>query len=287
MRSAVGLGAAALAAGALVAAWIIRRRRAQAPTPVLPPQPEPEPETEPETDPEPALRVVDFEGSGRGYVANRAIEAGATLFREKPLLVVPASHEQGANPFMARLRAYCEASEHVQRKILTHFCCPLEEFEADRSSHCVRFCELLDGALRDVPAAWTDAGHSRDELRKALVCFMLNSHSFEDGSALFERGCLFNHSCDPNVVYVEAAGELAHVALRPIAEGEPLCVNYLGEDAIVATPMRQALLLTKKLFLCACSRCRKAELGRAAPCVHCHPRPLMADGDGQRDGGAC
>ena len=64
------------------------------------------------------------------------------------------------------------------------------------------------------------------------------------------------------------------MALRPIAAGEAITTNYLGSDATVAAPMRQAILLFGKLFRCACSRCTGPDLVRVMPCILCHPRPL-------------
>ena len=53
-----------------------------------------------------------------------------------------------------------------------------------------------------------------------------------DGNRAIVLGCgsLYNHSYQPNARYVRRFDEceMDYVALRPIAEGEEVCVNYNG-----------------------------------------------------------
>ena len=64
------------------------------------------------------------------------------------------------------------------------------------------------------------------------------------GNALFPRASFFNHSCEPNVVVGFTAGEcksgggdksaglrLEARAVRPVAKGEELCIDYLWRAA--------------------------------------------------------
>ena len=223
---------------------------------------------------EEALQVVEQEVSGRSFVAQRSIQARALVLRERPLLQrPPLSHPSELTE--ACLRAFCRSSDSVQQKVLSHFFAPVEEVEAATAPpNYAQMRQLLDLAEGFAPEPWASA-HTLGVLRKALLCFHLNSHLFEKGAgALFERGCLFNHACDANAAYFAYRGELCHVALRPIDAGDAVTVNYLGSDAIIGTPMRQALMHVQKLFLCSCSRCRAPDLCRAMPCLHCHVRPI-------------
>ena len=227
------------------------------------------------------LRVVEFEGCGRCYVASRTIEGDTVFLREKPLLQTARATDDIIEQAELRLRAFCEASMEVQQRLLQHFCAPLEDIDtaaASTAPHRVKMRELLTMAERFVGEPWAST-HSLDTLRRVLLASFLNSHSFENGtSAMFEHGCLCNHSCAANAAYYSDQGALCHVALRQIEAGEAVTTNYLGKDAAIATPMRQALLLVGKLFRCACTRCSGPDLVRAMPCLNCHSRPLAHSG---------
>ena len=161
--------------------------------------------------------------------------------------------------------------------MLDHFCSPLEEIDAvDAPPHLVQLRELLDLVEPFASEPWA-RGHSFDVLRRVLLIFNCNAHTCEHGTnALLVRGCIFNHACDPNAGFSYSGDEFSHVALRPIAAGEALSINYLGDDAAIGAPMRQALIQVKWAFLCACPRCSGPDLCRAIPCLRCHPRPLEA-----------
>ncbi|KPA81886.1 hypothetical protein ABB37_04134 [Leptomonas pyrrhocoris] len=82
------------------------------------------------------------------------------------------------------------------------------------------------------------------------------SHSSR-GQGIYGVGCLFNHSCDPNlnVQYAAVNDEtLSVVALRDIAAGEELTISYI--DTSLPYAVRQQQLLDHYLFECKCPRCR-------------------------------
>lgn len=69
-----------------------------------------------------------------------------------------------------------------------------------------------------------------------------------------------NHSCDPNArlgaTPKQPLAELL-LATRPIARGEAICWNYLGDESFLALDWmaRNAQLLEDFQFLCRCPRC--------------------------------
>lgn len=76
------------------------------------------------------------------------------------------------------------------------------------------------------------------------------------GQSIYAVGCLFNHSCDPNlqVTYTSAMDEtMTIVALRDIRAGEELCISYIEEKEPFAE--RQQQLYEHYLFECCCSKC--------------------------------
>ncbi|CAM44467.1 hypothetical protein LBRM_35_7140 [Leishmania braziliensis MHOM/BR/75/M2904] len=76
------------------------------------------------------------------------------------------------------------------------------------------------------------------------------------GQGIYEVGCLFNHSCDPNlsVQYSSLNDEtLTVVALRDVKAGEELTISYI--DSSLPFAVRQQQLLDHYLFECRCPRC--------------------------------
>lgn len=78
------------------------------------------------------------------------------------------------------------------------------------------------------------------------------------GQGVYTVGCLFNHSCRPNlqVLYSDAGDELLSVrALRDIKPGEELLISYIDES--LPYPERQQELYEHYLFTCRCPKCEE------------------------------
>lgn len=76
------------------------------------------------------------------------------------------------------------------------------------------------------------------------------------GQGIYAVGCLFNHSCAPNiqVVYANSNDEtLCVMAMRDIERDEELCISYIEED--MTFPKRQQQLYEHYLFECICPKC--------------------------------
>ncbi|EPY27538.1 SET and MYND domain-containing protein [Angomonas deanei] len=125
----------------------------------------------------------------------------------------------------------------------------------DRSPPCSY--EQLETALSNVPggeamlAEWT-----------ALVTQVAGKETLDQletgtrGQGIYAAGCLFNHSCDPNlqVSYSYTNDETLHVtALRDINKGEELCISYIEETMPYLT--RQQHLYEHYFFECGCPTC--------------------------------
>ncbi|KAI9018998.1 hypothetical protein DFJ74DRAFT_675567 [Hyaloraphidium curvatum] len=122
--------------------------------------------------------------------------------------------------------------------------------------------ELL---LERLPAHLTEGLETSDLV--GLACRInANAHALGDPEGalnalivnLFPLGCIFNHSCAPNTVYVagpqrEAGGEVLFRTVRDVQHGEELCVSYI--NLVQPREARQADLLASKSFLCECERC--------------------------------
>eukprot|EP00658_Telonema_sp_P-2_P042897 TRINITY_DN30860_c0_g1_i1.p1 TRINITY_DN30860_c0_g1~~TRINITY_DN30860_c0_g1_i1.p1 ORF type:complete len:242 (-),score=67.22 TRINITY_DN30860_c0_g1_i1:28-753(-) len=85
------------------------------------------------------------------------------------------------------------------------------------------------------------------------------------GQAIYNVGCLFNHSCHPNLEmqYDDEKNDetLVALCLRPIKAGDEICISYIDEDMTFYE--RQEQLAEHYLFDCGCSKCetQAIELG--------------------------
>lgn len=80
--------------------------------------------------------------------------------------------------------------------------------------------------------------------------------SSSNGQGIYTIGCLFNHSCSPNlqVLYVDENDEtLIASCLRDIEPDEELCISYINEDLHFSE--RQQQLYEHYLFTCTCTKC--------------------------------
>ncbi len=107
-----------------------------------------------------------------------------------------------------------------------------------------------------------------EEIRPPLDLFLMwasqinsNSHGLNRtnaanesmGFGLFPLGSIFNHSCLPNCTYTNEGPQLVFRLLRPVREGEELCVNYI--ELYAARDERRSELHATKSFECRCRRC--------------------------------
>jgi hypothetical protein len=102
---------------------------------------------------------------------------------------------------------------------------------------------------------------------RLLLISDTNAHAIStSAAALFALGCKVAHSCRANVAYRFVRGALQYRVIRPVALGEPLTFNYLGENVCRDIGARSALLQLTKRFSCHCSLCSEPDRLRALPC---------------------
>ncbi|GMH53958.1 hypothetical protein TrRE_jg7188, partial [Triparma retinervis] len=90
---------------------------------------------------------------------------------------------------------------------------------------------------------------SLTEVTTAVVIAMANC--FEDGLLYVEGLSRFNHSCNPNAIYLPISQNGKHVkALRDISPGEEITVSYLGLKVYAGREERHRILMESKFFQC-------------------------------------
>ena len=145
------------------------------------------------------VEVVEDLVRGRCLVATQAIEAGALVLQELPLLQAITLGE--ANTAAAQLQAFCEAEEDARNFVLHDLYIP-DLSAATPESHTRH---MLEETLEQVNELRLKHGWAQKEapetLQRALLAFNLNAHSFSSGSAIFRIGSRLNHACDANTLY--------------------------------------------------------------------------------------
>jgi uncharacterized protein len=75
----------------------------------------------------------------------------------------------------------------------------------------------------------TVEAHRREQRGTAKYMFEINQRWTIDGSSRRNLGRYVNHACDPNTEAVLRGGKIMFVALRAIAAGEEITLDY-GEE---------------------------------------------------------
>jgi hypothetical protein len=80
------------------------------------------------------------------------------------------------------------------------------------------------------------------------------------GYAMYPCASYFNHSCSPNLQKRRTGRFYEFITCRDVAEGEELCISYLGgAERELDKQSRQKRLKEGWFFDCSCSRCREHE----------------------------
>jgi len=81
------------------------------------------------------------------------------------------------------------------------------------------------------------------------------------GYAMYPPASYFNHSCSPNLQKRRIGRFYEFFTCREVAEGEELCISYLGgAERELNKQARQKRLKEGWFFDCSCSRCRAHEM---------------------------
>lgn len=167
---------------------------------------------------------------------------------------------------LARLHADPRALDHV----LSLACSPAGLERASRAVQQLR---------RQASEAFPDAalGFSDEQVARLLGVLNTNSHELEHlgGSGLFLNACRMEHSCAPNCSFTTLGDELWMTAIRAVAPGEPLSIDY-GNFFYRPTPERRESLRDSYGFDCLCAACvAQPDVCRA---FRCQNRAACASG---------
>lgn len=100
------------------------------------------------------------------------------------------------------------------------------------------------------------SGFSDNQMATLIGVLNTNSHELENlgGSGLFLSACRMEHNCSPNCSFTTYDSQLWMTAIKPIAKGDALSIDY-GNFFYRPTEERMSSLLESYGFLCTCDAC--------------------------------
>lgn len=123
-----------------------------------------------------------------------------------------------------------------------------------------RFAGVSLGSLLPPSSERETSENSLNKVAGERSSFQPRSFPDVHGTGFFPSIGRMNHSCAPNVrlVYPHGSNTVAFVTMRPVNQGEELCISYVDGIEEMDDEERTAALDTFG-FQCDCDRCRKPE----------------------------
>lgn len=191
-----------------------------------------------------------IKGKGMGYVATVDIPANTILLKEKPsyktdnkrnnlleliYIIINDDNKSKINNF----------KKYYPKKLdnrITLFEANLKyELELLKKSDIKKYNYLIENC-------------SKEELQlNYMKCIQNGFMHALYGSIILLNGSIFNHSCDPNVLFGNNGDETIFITIRDIKKGEELCNSYIS--IYLDREKRQKTLLNQYGFICKCTRC--------------------------------
>jgi hypothetical protein len=199
------------------------------------------------------VRYMADVGGNRGVFASARVVAGCLICSEKPYITwtpgVEFSDVDSLATTILQIVACLPALE-CSRVLYpqTAADCKLDECMEVR-----RLFETYDAA--DLAKLAVAAGVSDDEVVR--IALVLQHNGFNSG--LYEKQCMFNHSCEPNCIKLIPPGKHSASEIwttRPVAANEELVICYYSPVASASQTIRQYLQVNHR-FSCTCPKCSR------------------------------
>eukprot|EP00053_Salpingoeca_punica_P004088 m.47050 g.47050 ORF g.47050 m.47050 type:complete len:470 (-) comp12600_c0_seq1:137-1546(-) len=213
------------------------------------------------------------DGKGLGLFACVRLSRGQLVLEEQPLMRAPlvsprfAEHAEAladsldwdAHEMLSPL-AYWSLTPEDQQKVLALHSRKTQQslsVEQMKSKLLAGFAELKQRAPEFGPYSKACFEQGMQDFATYVRVFEIlcaNGREQSNGdTALFERACRINSSCDPNCVQVD--GRLR--ALTSIAKGAELTVCYLSPFHSTLPLLARQAALHNWSFMCKCTRCER------------------------------
>lgn len=186
---------------------------------------------------------------GRCLRAAINFEPGEVVLMERAFVVTPRSFS-GASALREASRVFADSRS---RNIVEQ----LADGAGGTSSFFDKFDRIASMAGSATQQAW---------VKHFMRVLNLNAFGYKGKNGLFAVGSLFNHSCNPNAIYMTLPDQKPGIfrALRPILAGEEVTVCYEAKEISVAR--RRQKLKHERLFECLCDSCLAPDSTRSLVC---------------------
>lgn len=252
------------------------------------------------------FRIQDTPDMGRVCVSQRNFDVGTVIFHERSLVCASdrlsrcymcgtasgSEHPPGCAKAMRRFGLNEKLMSELDQKCasisqyegfntidrarvwskcmimsqrgLAHSLAPLAELTAANLARCRASVEKVHDLHPDL----LPADMSIEEAARILAVLNTNSHQLEelDGSGLFLMACLVQHNCNPNCSFTTHGDHLWLTAIKPIALGDRLSIDY-GNNYYSPVLERVSDLRATYEFECKCASC--TSMPDKARCFKC------------------
>lgn len=199
---------------------------------------------------------------GQGLFATRAIPRGTRIIAEPALLCVPSAAANATESHL--VDSFCSAVRALSPELLAQ----LDALSLNPATVTATLARLIRAwqnyGIHLAPPTPALEDVAKLEFRR-LAKFVTNRVQMgvdgKHGTGVFATYSRLNHSCVPNVhnSYHPIRKQMLVHAVRDIAQGEQLCVSYIGSLCRVWEQRREQL--NQRNFVCKCSACEEADDG--------------------------
>jgi hypothetical protein len=199
------------------------------------------------------IRYMADVGGNRGVFASTSVGAGCLICSEKPYITWTQGVEFSDVDSLATTILQivgCPPALECSRVLYPQ---TAAECKLDECAEVRRLFEMYDAA--DLAKLAVAAGVSDVEVVR--IALVLQHNGFNSG--LYEKQCMFNHSCEPNCIKLIPPGKHSASEIwttRPVAVNEELVICYYSPVESASQTIRQYLQVNHR-FSCTCSKCSR------------------------------
>jgi hypothetical protein len=199
------------------------------------------------------IRHMAEVGGNRGVFVSTPVGAGCLICSEKPYITwTPGVEFSDVDSLATTILqiAACPPALECSRVLYPQ---TAAECKLDECAEVRRLFETYDAA--DLAKLAVAAGVSDVEVVR--IALVLQHNGFNSG--LYEKQCMFNHSCEPNCIKLIPPGKHSASEIwttRPVAANEELVICYYSPVESASQTIRQYLQVNHR-FSCTCPKCSR------------------------------
>ena len=200
---------------------------------------------------DPRISKRNIPGKGIGYVAQKDIEPGCIIIREKPAFYIPKDEAITSEIFQLLYQVMTSKDAVQIRKFMK-----LVPLTPENNEQRERVLEEYNHLQKVDPVLYKYFKDNIELEHLLILCYKYIQNAFRIdgyGPCILLTGACLNHSCIPNVVFTNKKGVIMFKTVRKINKGEEICDHYVG--LLISESKRRERLKSQYGFECTCLRC--------------------------------